>query len=107
MIKNNPYLCRSLTGFKFNGDDKAPWSVLKVGLESPMLDLICHDYIVNVQGAIPANVAYLGYSKTILTSVNQAMTMEIRASRYATIGKAVRTLCKDSGCSTESNLAIK
>ena len=25
------------------------------------LDLICHDHIVNVQGAIPANVGYRGY----------------------------------------------
>jgi methionyl aminopeptidase len=43
------------------------------GVSTEKLDQICHDYIVNVQGAIPANVGYLGYPKTILTSVNQVV----------------------------------
>ncbi|MBS7807847.1 type I methionyl aminopeptidase [Variovorax sp. PCZ-1] len=37
------------------------------------LDKICNHYIVNVQGATPANVGYLDYPKTILTSVNQVV----------------------------------
>jgi methionyl aminopeptidase len=41
------------------------------GVSTEALDRICHDHIVNVQGAVPANVGYLGYPKTILTSVNQ------------------------------------
>lgn len=43
------------------------------GVSTETLDRICHDHIVHVQGAIPANVGYLGYPKTILTSVNQVV----------------------------------
>lgn len=43
------------------------------GVSTATLDRICHDYIVNVQGAIPANLGYHGYPKTILTSVNQVI----------------------------------
>ncbi|RYX88279.1 MAG: type I methionyl aminopeptidase [Comamonadaceae bacterium] len=43
------------------------------GVSTEALDRICHDHIVNVQRAIPANVGYLGYPKTILTSVNQVV----------------------------------
>lgn len=43
------------------------------GASTEALDRICHDHIVNVQGAIPANVGYHGYPKTILTSVNQVV----------------------------------
>lgn len=43
------------------------------GVSTETLDRICHAYIVDVQGAIPANVGYLGYPKTILTSVNQVV----------------------------------
>ena len=43
------------------------------GVSTEALDRICHDHIVNVQGAIPANVGYQGFPKTILTSVNQVV----------------------------------
>ena len=43
------------------------------GVSTETLDRICHDYIVDVQGAIAANVGYGGYPKTILTSVNQVV----------------------------------
>lgn len=43
------------------------------GVSTEALDRICHDHIVNVQGAIPANVGYQGYPKTILSSVNQVV----------------------------------
>lgn len=43
------------------------------GVSTEELDRICNDYIVNVQGTIPANVGYLGYPKTLLTSVNQVV----------------------------------
>ncbi len=39
----------------------------------PELDRICHDHIVNVQGAIPANVGYRGFPKTVCTSVNNVI----------------------------------
>ncbi|HEY9096324.1 MAG TPA: type I methionyl aminopeptidase [Hydrogenophaga sp.] len=46
---------------------------VREGVSTEELDRMCHDHIVNVQGAIPANVGYQGYPKTILTSVNQVV----------------------------------
>ncbi len=43
------------------------------GVSTAALDAICHDYIVNVQKAVPANLGYQGYPKTILTSVNHVV----------------------------------
>ena len=43
------------------------------GVSTETLDRLCHDHIVTVQGAIPANLGYSGYPKTILTSVNQVV----------------------------------
>lgn len=43
------------------------------GVSTATLDRICHEHIVNIQGAIPANLGYHGYPKTILTSVNQVV----------------------------------
>ena len=33
------------------------------GVTTEALDQLCHDHIVNVQGARPANVGYLGYPR--------------------------------------------
>ena len=41
------------------------------GVSTEALDRICNEHILKVQGAIPANVGYQGYPKTILTSVNR------------------------------------
>ena len=43
------------------------------GISTGELDKICYKYIVNVQNAIPANVGYKGYEKTICSSVNQVI----------------------------------
>jgi methionyl aminopeptidase len=43
------------------------------GVTTEALDRICHEHIVQVQGVVPANIGYLGYPKTILTSVNQVV----------------------------------
>jgi len=43
------------------------------GMSTDELDQICHDYIVNVQQAIPANVGYRGFPKTVCTSVNHVV----------------------------------
>lgn len=43
---------------------------VRPGTATEDLDKICHDYIVNVQKAIPALVNYKGYPKTICTSIN-------------------------------------
>ena len=46
---------------------------VRPGVTTEELDRICHDYIVNVQGAIPANVGYRGFPKTLCTSVNNVI----------------------------------
>ena len=50
------------------------------GVSTAALDQICHDHIVNVQGAVPANLGYQGYPKTILTSVNHVVCHGIPSS---------------------------
>src|SRR5690348_239416 len=44
---------------------------IKPGVTTEEIDRIAHDHIVNVQHAIPANVGYRGFPKTLCTSVNQ------------------------------------
>ncbi len=46
---------------------------VKPGVSTGELDRICHDYIVNVQQAIPAPLNYHGFPKSICTSVNQVI----------------------------------
>lgn len=46
---------------------------VKVGVSTAYLDRICHDHIVNVQQAIPANVGYKGFPATVCTSVNNVI----------------------------------
>jgi len=41
---------------------------VKPGVTTEELDRICHDHIVNVQQAIPANVGYRGFPATVCTS---------------------------------------
>jgi len=43
------------------------------GVSTAELDRRCHDFIVDVQKAIPANVGYKGYEKTVCSSVNQVI----------------------------------
>tara|TARA_B100000686_G_scaffold302565_1_gene338725 strand:+ start:26 stop:787 length:762 start_codon:yes stop_codon:yes gene_type:complete len=47
--------------------------LVKPGISTGELDKICHDFIVNEQDAIPANVGYRGYEKTICSSLNQVV----------------------------------
>ena len=46
---------------------------VKAGVTTDELDRLCHDYIVNVQKAIPGNVGYHGFPKTVCTSVNHVV----------------------------------
>ena len=46
---------------------------IKAGVSTGELDRICHDYIVNVQQAIPAPLNYHGFPKSICTSVNHVI----------------------------------
>ncbi len=43
------------------------------GITTDELDKICHDYIVDVQQAIPAPLNYHGFPKSICTSVNHVI----------------------------------
>ncbi len=52
---------------------------VKPGVTTEELDTICHDYIVDVQKAIPANVGYKGFPKTLCTSVNHVICHGIPA----------------------------
>ena len=46
---------------------------VKAGISTGELDRLCHEHIVQVQKAIPANVGYHGYTKTICASVNEVV----------------------------------
>ena len=47
--------------------------LVKPGISTGKLDEICHDFILNEQNAIPANIGYRGYEKTICSSINQVV----------------------------------
>ena len=46
---------------------------VKPGVTTEELDDICREHIVKVQQAVPANVGYKGFPKTICTSVNHVI----------------------------------
>ncbi len=46
---------------------------VKPGVSTEYLDDICHDFIVNTQKVIPANVGYYGYTKTTCISPNEVV----------------------------------
>lgn len=46
---------------------------VRPGVTTEMLDRLCHDYIVDVQQAIPAPLNYKGYPKSICTSINHVV----------------------------------
>ena len=43
------------------------------GISTGKLDKLCYEHIVNVQDAVPANIGYKGYEKTICSSINQVI----------------------------------
>ncbi|NBU24545.1 MAG: type I methionyl aminopeptidase [Gammaproteobacteria bacterium] len=46
---------------------------VRPGVTTDELDRICHDHIVQVQKAVPANLNYRGFPKTICASVNHVV----------------------------------
>ena len=46
---------------------------VKAGISTEELDRIAYDHIVNQQKAVPANVGYKGFTKTLCTSVNHVI----------------------------------
>jgi methionyl aminopeptidase len=53
------------------------------GVTTEQLNTICHDYIVNVQNAIPAPLNYKGFPKSICTSVNHVICHGIPSEKKA------------------------
>ena len=68
------------------------------GASTDELDRLCHDYIVNVQRAIPAPLNYKGFPKSICTSVNHVVCHGIPGERRLRNGDIVNvdvTVIKD------------
>jgi methionyl aminopeptidase len=68
------------------------------GVTTNQLDKICHDYIVNVQKAIPAPLNYHGFPKSICTSINQQVCHGIPSEKKLKSGDIVNidiTVIKD------------
>ena len=63
---------------------------VKPGVSTAELDRICHDHIVNVQQAIPANVGYKGFPATVCTSVNNVICHGIPSRRQDPEGRRHR-----------------
>jgi methionyl aminopeptidase len=68
------------------------------GVTTGELDRICHDYIVNVQQAIPAPLNYKGFPRSICTSVNHQVCHGIPGDKKLKKGDIVNidiTVIKD------------
>ena len=71
---------------------------VKSGITTDELDTICHEYIVNVQDAIPAPLNYHGFPKSICTSVNNVVCHGIPGDKKLKKGDIVNidiTVIKD------------
>ena len=71
---------------------------VRPGITTDELDAICHDYIVRVQGAIPAPLNYRGFPKSICTSVNHQVCHGIPGNKRLKNGDIVNidiTVIKD------------
>ena len=76
---------------------------VKAGVTTGALDRLCHEYMVNVQGTIPAPLnyapaGYKPYPKSICTSVNHQVCHGIPGERVLKIGDIVNidvTVIKD------------
>ncbi len=71
---------------------------VEAGITTEKLDQICHDYIVDVQQAIPAPLNYRGFPKSICTSINQTICHGIPSDKKLKNGDIVNidiTVIKD------------
>jgi methionyl aminopeptidase len=71
---------------------------VKSGVSTDELDKICHDYIVNVQNAIPAPLNYHGFPKSICTSINNVVCHGIPSEKKLKKGDIINvdiTVIKD------------
>jgi methionyl aminopeptidase len=68
------------------------------GITTDELDRICHEYMVEVQGTVPAPLHYRGFPKSICTSVNHVVCHGIPANKRLKKGDIVNldiTVIKD------------
>jgi methionyl aminopeptidase len=68
------------------------------GVSTDELDKRCHDYIVDVQKAVPAPLGYRGYPKSICTSINYVVCHGIPSEKRLKQGDIVNldiTVIKD------------
>lgn len=71
---------------------------VKSGVTTEELNRICHDYITNVQEAIPAPLNYRGFPKSICTSINYVVCHGIPCAKKLKDGDIVNidiTVIKD------------
>jgi len=71
---------------------------VRAGVTTDELDKLCHDYIVDVQQAIPAPLNYHGFPKSICTSVNHQVCHGIPSDKKLKNGDIINidiTVIKD------------
>lgn len=71
---------------------------VKEGISTDDLNTLCHNYIVDVQQAIPAPLNYHGFPKSICTSVNHVVCHGIPGKRLLKAGDIINidvTVIKD------------
>jgi methionyl aminopeptidase len=71
---------------------------VQAGVSTDELNTLCHDYIVNVQHAIPAPLNYNGFPKSICTSINHVVCHGIPGSKILKDGDIINidvTVIKD------------
>ncbi|QCO67466.1 type I methionyl aminopeptidase [Luteimonas yindakuii] len=71
---------------------------VKPGVTTEELDRICHDHIVQVQGATPANVGYRGYPRATCISANNVICHGIPGDKVLKGGDIINidvTVIKD------------
>lgn len=71
---------------------------VKPGVTTESIDQLCHDYIVDIQKAIPAPLNYRGFPKSICTSINHVICHGIPGSKKLRHGDIINvdiTVIKD------------
>ncbi|MEH6575855.1 MAG: type I methionyl aminopeptidase [Amphritea sp.] len=71
---------------------------VKPGITTNEINQICHDYIVDTQGAIPAPLDYHGFPKSICTSINHVVCHGIPNDKALKSGDSINidiTVIKD------------
>ena len=82
---------------------------VQIGITTQELDRICHEYIVNIQHAIPAPLNYKGFPNSICTSINHVVCHGIpceRTLKYGDILNVDVTIIKDGYHSDTSMMFI-